>query len=86
MCSACMGFRAESPEQNIDNIHLVRCGSILSKKGFVRERQATLIQERRQTRNLDSKIASPRFDNFKIQFHISNLDTFSTASVIDVVF
>ena len=31
-------------------------------------------------RNLDSKTVTPRFDNFKIQFHGSNLDTFSTAS------
>jgi hypothetical protein len=40
-------------------------GSMLSKKGFCDEWQATSIQDQMQMRNLDSKIGSPGFDRFK---------------------
>src|SRR5262249_47458959 len=63
----------------------VRDGSMLSKKGFAKDRRAISIQDQAQIRNLDSKKGMPRFDNFKIQFYSSILDTFSTASVNHVV-
>src|SRR5215813_15232946 len=53
---------------------------MLSKKGFAKDHRAISIQDQAQIRNLDSKKGMPRFDNFKIQFYSSILDTFSTAS------
>ena len=50
------------------------------EKGFAKDQRAISIQDQAQIRNLDSKNGMPRFDNFKIQFYSSILDTFSTAS------
>src|SRR5262245_39203971 len=50
------------------------------EKGFAKDHRAISIQDQAQIRNLDSKKGMPRFDNFKIQFYSSILDTFSTAS------
>jgi hypothetical protein len=53
---------------------------MLSEKDFAGGHQATLIQDQARTRNLDSKNRISGFENSKIQFHSSFLDTFSTAS------
>jgi len=58
---------------------------MLSKTGFAKDRRAISIQDQAQIRNLDSEKGMPRFDNFKIQFYSSILDTFSIASVNHVV-
>ena len=50
------------------------------EKGIYKNLEATLIQDREPTRNLDSKIHFPGFVCFKIQFHISFAETFSTVS------
>jgi len=53
-----------------------------AKKGFAKAHRAISIRDQAQIRNLDSKKGMPRFDNFKIQFYSSILDTFSTASTL----
>jgi hypothetical protein len=52
------------------------------EKGIFRTLKATLIQDWRPMRNLDSKTHLPEFVCFKFQFHISFAETFSTVSVI----
>jgi hypothetical protein len=51
------------------------------EKGICRNPEATLIQDSKPMRNLDSKIHLPGFVYFKFQFHISFAETFSTVSV-----
>src|SRR5262249_16260869 len=63
----------------------VRSCPILSQQHFVGCPRAILIQGQAHLRNLDSKKRLPRFDNFKIQFHSSISDTFSTASAHRVI-
>jgi hypothetical protein len=50
------------------------------EKGICRNLEATLIQDWKPMRNLDSEIQLPEFVCFKLQFHISFAETFSTAS------
>jgi hypothetical protein len=51
------------------------------EKGICGNLEATLIQDWKPMRNLDSKSHLSGFVCFKVQFHISFTETFSTASV-----
>jgi len=53
---------------------------MLSKKGFWWGRPATLIQDQKHLRNLDSKIHLLGFVRFNLEFHSPNAVTFSTVS------